>query len=212
MVLQLLAVCCGQPEPIPGKKATTGIFKTPLAGPVAITSQGVEGDAVMDLKHHGGVDQAVYLYFADDYRWWAGELGGMPLPGTFGENLLIDGLEGRSIAVGDRLRIGAVDLEVTSHRTPCLTFSARMGDRRWAKRFHRANRPGAYCRVLAPGAVEAGSELEYLAYGGARTTVAELMALDGVHDPDPATLRRALLAPVHHKLRSDFEGRLARLF
>ena len=209
---ELLAICCGKPEPIPGKKAKTGIFKLPVTGPVAISSEGVGGDAVLDRKHHGGVDQAVYLYFADDYRWWAGELGTLPTPGTFGENLVVDGVEGRAIAVGDRLQIGPVDLEVTSHRTPCLTFSARMGDPRWAKRFHRANRPGAYCRVLAPGAIEAGMAVHYTRFAGPSITVAELMALDGVRDPDPAILRRALGAPVHHKLRSDFEGRLARLF
>lgn len=209
---QLLAVCCGTPQPIPGKKAKTGIFKTPVEAPVAIDTLGLAGDAVMDRKHHGGVDQAVYLYFADDYRWWAGQLGDTPLPGTFGENLLLEGFEGRAVAVGDRFGLGAVELEVTSHRTPCLTFSARMGDPRWAKRFHRANRPGAYCRVLATGEVAAGMAVTYTPFAGPRITVAELMALDGVREPDPAILRRALAAPLHHKLRDDFASRLARLF
>jgi len=211
-VHELLAVCCGTPQPIPGKKAKTGIFKTPVEGSVAIGTLGLAGDAVMDRKHHGGVDQAVYLYFADDYRWWAGQLGDTPHPGTFGENLLLDGVEGRAIAVGDRFGIGAVELEVTSHRTPCLTFSARMGDPRWAKRFHRANRPGAYCRVLATGEVAAGMAVTYTPFAGPRITVAELMALDGVRDPDPTILRRALETPLHHKLRDDFASRLARLF
>ncbi|MDB5622538.1 MAG: hypothetical protein JWR39_1101 [Devosia sp.] len=209
---RLLAVCLGQPQPIPGKKAKTGIFKAPVSGPVAITPQGLAGDAVLDRRHHGGADQAAYLYFADDYAWWAGELGAPPDPGTFGENLVLDGIEGRTVAVGDRFGIGVVALEVTSHRTPCFTFSARMGDRGWAKRFHRANRPGAYCRVLAAGALQAGTPVDYTPFAGPRTTVSGLMALDGVRDPDPAILRRALQAPLHHKLRSDFEARLARLF
>ena len=47
---------------------------------------------------------------------------------------------------------------------------------------------------------------------GERVSVAELMALDGVREPDPAILRRALAAPVHYKMRVDFENKLARLF
>ena len=30
-----------------------------------------------------------------------------------------------------------------------------MRDPGWVKRFHRAGRPGAYCRVLRPGIIEA---------------------------------------------------------
>lgn len=50
-------------------------------------------------------------------------------------------------------------------------------------------------------------------YAGERITVSELMAtLNGARDVDPAFLRRALTAPVHYKMRADFESRLARLF
>ena len=208
----LASINIGQPQPIPGKSAKTGIYKTPVEGDVAIAREGVAGDAVMDSKHHGGRDQAVYLYFADDYAWWSKELGRDIAPGTFGENLTIGGVEGRQVAVGDRFTIDAVVLEVTSHRTPCNVFALRMGDPKFIRRFHRAGRPGAYCRVIAEGTVHAGQPVRHTPFAGERTTVAELMALDGVRDPDPAILRRALTAPVHYKMRADFEEKLARLF
>lgn len=209
---ELLSVNRGRPEPIPAKSALTGIFKRPLAGPVEIDAQGLRDDAILDRRHHGGVDQAVYIYFADDYRFWSRELNQTLEPGTFGENLTIDGVEGAKVAVGDRFTIGPVVLEVTSHRTPCSVFAARMGDPKWVKRFHRAGRPGAYCRVLSPGAVSAGMSVAVTPYAGERFTVATLMSFDGQREIAPDILRRALTAPVHYKMRADYENRLARLF
>ncbi|MHA6688986.1 MOSC domain-containing protein [Devosia sp. A449] len=208
----LLSVNRGKAEPIPAKSALTGIFKRPVDGPVEIDAQGLVDDAIVDRRHHGGVDQAIYAYFADDYFWWAGELGQTMEPGLFGENLTISGVEGRNVAVGDRFAIHDVVLEVTSHRTPCTVFSARMGDKFWAKRFHRAGRPGAYCRVITPGTVASGMDVAYHPYAGERISVAALMALDGVREIDPDFMRRALTTPVHHLMRADYENRLARLF
>lgn len=209
----LSSVNIGQAEPIPGKKtAQTGIFKRPVAGEVELTREGLAGDAILDRRHHGGKDQAVYLYFADDYAWWSTTLGAEIDPGVFGENLTIGGVEGRHVAIGDRFIIDEVVLEVTSHRTPCLTLAARMGDPKFAKRFHQAGRPGAYCRVLKPGTVHSGEPVRHEPFAGERITVADLMALDGLRELDPDFMRRALKAPLHHKTREDYQHRLARLF
>jgi MOSC domain-containing protein YiiM len=208
----LQSVNIGKPEKIGVKPFLTGIFKRPAAASVVVGPEGIEGDAIIDRKHHGGPDQAIYIYFADDYDWWSTELGEQITPGTFGDNLTIEGVTGRSVSVGDRFVIGDVILEVTSHRTPCMTLAARMGDPGFIRRFHKANRPGAYCRVIVPGSVAAGAEVVHERFAGEPVTVAELMALDGVREIPPATLRRALAAPVHYKMRQDFEHRLARLF
>jgi len=98
----LQSVNIGTPRPIPDKNAETGIYKEPVDGEVVVNKHGLEGDAVMDRKHHGGVDQAVYLYFADDYRWWCQRLDRALPPGMFGENFTIAGDEGRGIAGGER--------------------------------------------------------------------------------------------------------------
>lgn len=209
---RLVAVSIGKPRPIPGMKALTGIFKEPVSGPVEITKHGIAEDAILDRQHHGGLDQAIYVYFQADYDWWAGQPGVTPAPGLFGENLTVEGTRSAETAIGDRFAIGGVLLEVTYHRTPCLTFSAKMGDPRWAKRFHRANRPGAYCRVLQPGTVEAGMAVEIIPYQGERVTVSELMALDGEKDLPLDFLRRAVTTPIREKTRFKYETRLQNLF
>ncbi|WP_375452418.1 MOSC domain-containing protein [uncultured Devosia sp.] len=207
----LLSVNIGEARHIAGLKSLTGIVKAPV--PTArIDRLGLAGDAICDRKHHGGAEQAVYLYFQSDYDWWADELGHAIAPGTFGENLTIDGVDGTTVAIGDRFSLGPVLLEVTWHRTPCMTFAARMGDPGWVRRFHRAGRPGAYCRVLAGGAVQTGMPLDYHPFGGERITVRELMALDGARKIDPAFLRRALATPIREQTRFNYETRLADLF
>jgi MOSC domain-containing protein YiiM len=209
---KLVAICVGETRPIPGMTAKTGIYKEPVSGPVPIERNGIAADAVLDRRNHGGPDQAIYVYFQEDYDWWAGELGYAPPPGLFGENMVIAGASSAGTAIGDRFTIGEVVLEVTYHRTPCLTFSAKMGDRLWAKRFHRANRPGAYCRVLQEGTAEASMDVVVTPYGGERVTVSELMALDGVKDVPLEFIRRAVKTPIREKTRFKYETRLADLF
>lgn len=210
----LQSVNIGTPRPIPAKSSMTGIYKEPVPDDleVEIGKQGLEGDAIIDRKHHGGVDQAVYLYFADDYAWWSRTLERDIAPGTFGENLTIGGVEGRSVCVGDRFEIDDVVLEVTSHRTPCSVFAARMGSPAWVKQFFRAGRPGAYCRVIEAGRVKPGEPVIHVPFAGDRITVSQLLALEGVRDIEPELMQRVLKTPVHYKMRAEFEEKLAKLF
>ena len=211
--MKLLSINVGQMTPLPGVKAVgqTGIFKTAAVGPVAITAYGLEGDAIADTRHHGGVDQAVYVYGTVDYDWWAAELGQPPAPGTFGENLTIDGLESARLSVGDRLHLAEVVLEVTSPRIPCATLAARMGDPTFVKRFRHAERPGVYCRVIRPGPAVAGEAVRLEPHPGPTITVLEMFRDHYANEWDEAKLRRHLAAPIAIRARKDVEERLARL-
>lgn len=210
----LQSINIGQPRPIAAKSAMTGIYKEPIPEEVEIeiTKDGLAGDAIIDRKHHGGVDQAIYVYFADDYDHWTEALERDIAPGTFGENLTIGGVEGREVAIGDRFEIDEVLLEVTSHRTPCSVFAARMGSPAWVKQFFKAGRPGAYCRVLKPGHIRTGEPVIYVPFEGDRITVRQLLALEGERDIEPELMERVLKTPVHYKMRAEFEEKLARLF
>ncbi len=198
--MKILAVCLGRPEILPGKKYKTGINKLAIQGPVMVDAEGLVGDAILNRKHHGGVDQAVYIEGTIDLDWWQGELG-RDLPyGTFGENLVIEGVESAMLAAGDRLAIGEVLLEVSSARIPCATFAAKMGEPTFVKRYTRAGRPGAYARVLQGGMVEAGQSVEFTPWSGDRVTMREMMASFGrrLSETDRA---RYMAAPVHYKVK-----------
>ena len=119
----------------------TGIFKFPTAELVRVTKLGLEADVIVSKKHHGGPDQAIYIYGGTDYVWWSGELHKEIPPGTFGDNLTISDLESAQFNIGDTIHIRDVILQVTAPRIPCATFAARMADRQWVKKFRYAERP-----------------------------------------------------------------------
>lgn len=139
-----------------GRDAATGIFKEPAARAVAIGPLGLESDVIVDTRYHGGTEKAVYAYAGEDYAWWEKELGRPLPPGTFGENLTLEGVDLASTRVGDVLAAGTALLVATSPRTPCSTLAARMGDPKFVKRFFAAGRLGVYFRVARPGEAKAG--------------------------------------------------------
>lgn len=147
----------------------TGIDKRPVDGPVRVAApgpkgsgaSGLAGDAVCDLRHHGGDDQAVYAVAREDLDDWERELGRTLANGAFGENLTTSGLDVSGALIGERWRIGPrVVLEVTSGRIPCRTFQGHLGERGWVKRFTRKGAPGAYLRVIEAGEIRAGDPVE----------------------------------------------------
>ncbi len=180
----------------------TGIFKKPQTGPVEIGPYGLKDDAICDTKHHGGLDQAVYLYGVPDYEYWAGEIGQTLEAGTFGENLTVENLESGKICIGDRFTLGSMILEVTSPRIPCRTFAARMDDKLFVKKFLAANRPGIYCRVLANGSVAAGDALALVPYEGIKLPIIEMNQTWNRMDLDAETKARYLSTPIHSKERA----------
>ncbi len=192
------------PVLIGGKvEALSGIFKTPADGPVQLRQEGLVGDAIADQAHHGGPDQAAYLYSAEDYVWWQERLE-IPLPpGTFGENLTLDRWwpEPR---VGDRLTCGAVQLELTAPRIPCATLAGRMRDLKFVPKFIEGNRPGSYARVTGAGELFAGMEMEV-------TRAAQGVPIQALFDlwyhgrTDVPRLEAALAAPLARRYREACE-------
>ncbi|GAA3768685.1 MOSC domain-containing protein [Streptomyces chiangmaiensis] len=170
--MKLLSLNLGRPVAVDytdQPQGVTGIDKQPVDGPVRVTApgpkgtgaSGVAGDAVCDLRHHGGDDQAVYAFAREDLDAWERELGRTLPNGSFGENLTTEGLDVSGARIGERWRIGSeLVLEVTSGRIPCRTFQGHLGERGWVGRFTRRGAPGAYLRVIEPGETRAGDPIE----------------------------------------------------
>lgn len=204
--MKLLSVNTGKARTLENPATPTGIFKTARLGPVAVGPLGLEGDDIVNLKVHGGTDQAVYLYGKPDYDYWEKELGRPLEPGLFGENLTVHGLDSGKMMIGDRLQIGDVVLEITGPRNPCTTFARIMKEKDWKARFDAARRPGVYARVLATGTVTAGDEVILIPFDGEKIPVTEL-----THDyknPAPERMAWLLKAPIHKDLRAQYERAL----
>ncbi len=212
--MKVVSVNVGRCETVtgPGFEAESGIVKRSVPGPVAVGSLGLESDEIVHLEHHGGPDQAVYVYRTEDYDWWSTELGRTLDPGLFGENLTLSGLPGADPVIGTRIRFANLELEVTAPRIPCATFSARMNDPDFIKRFKDAARLGAYCRVIAPGHVEAGESFTFSAPADSDTAVS-VVDLFRAHyrGLDADEVRRFLAAPIDHRTRTWLEHKLREL-
>ena len=190
---------------------TTGIFKFPTDKSVKVTRLGLEGDVVHDKKHHGGPDQAIYVYGLADYAWWEKELRKEIPSGTFGDNLTISDLESARFNVGDMLQIGDVTLQVSAPRIPCKTFAARMDDSLWVKKFRYAERPGLYCRVLKEGFVRAGDIVSVEKFTGETVSILDMFRDYYYKNKSEETLLRYLNAPIAIRARNSFEEQLQRL-
>jgi MOSC domain-containing protein YiiM len=201
---RLETVSCGN------RSMETGICKYPAQGVVAVTYEGLPGDAIVAVRHHGGRDQAIYAYSADDYDWWARTTGTKVFPGLFGENLTIRDMP-TDMSVGDRLLIGEVVLEATAPRIPCDTFATRMGDPGFGLQFRDAERPGIYFRVLNEGEIEAGDPVTLVENADHGVTILDLFRYKYRRNHDPAELQRFLEAPIAERMRVEIRNRLAAL-
>ncbi len=209
--MQLISVNIGQERTQQNgtKVETTGIYKLPTNEAVEIKTLGIQSDFIASKKHHGGPDQAVYVYGAADYEWWSKELNRELAPGTFGENLTISDLESAQFNIGDRLHIGAVILEVTAPRIPCGTFAARMEDSKFVKRFREAERPGLYCRVIMEGIVKAGDDVR-VEKMDTNDTISVLHVFRDYYEKNKSeeTIRKHLNAPIAIRVRVQLEEEL----
>jgi MOSC domain-containing protein YiiM len=166
--MRLISVQIGTPRtvgtpaaPDPMDRAfTSAIWKEPVQGPVWIGSLGIRGDMVVDTRSHGGPDQALLMYGADNYPAWRAEGGLKDVgPGAFGENLTVDGITEDVACLGDVYEIGGVRLEVTKPREPCSTLARRHRVPDMIAIVRANGRSGWYLRVLREGEVEAGQEV-----------------------------------------------------
>jgi MOSC domain-containing protein YiiM len=190
---RVVSVNVGRPRQIGvrrGRPLMSSIVKDPVDGRVRAAGTNLGGDEQADRRVHGGADKAVYAYASEDVAWWAQQLGRDDLgPGWFGENLTTEGIDLTHAVVGERWRIGDVELEVSQPRLPCFKLGVRFADARMLKAFALASRPGAYLRILREGELGAGDAVELLhrpAHGVTVELVSRAFLLDPSLQPQAA--------------------------
>ena len=156
----------------------------------------IDGDAQGDLAGHGGEHRAVFVYQMGSYHYWERFLGRNDFSfGQFGENFTLEGLPDDEVCIGDRYRIGNAVFEVTQPRVTCYRVGMRMNEPRMPALLVAHRRPGFYFRVLQEGEVGAGDDIEKIADGAERITVAEIDALLYLPGHSRDQLQRALRVP-----------------
>lgn len=137
---KVLAVCTS---------AVRGVQKEDRGAAQFIINHGIDGDA-----HAGDWHRQVSLLSADEIAAFNAR-GAAVEPGAFGENLIVEGIDFRTLPVGTLLRCGHVLLEVTQIGKACHHHCAifqKMGD-------CIMPREGIFARVLEGGRIAAGDEM-----------------------------------------------------
>ena len=214
----LLSLNVGMPKDVSwrGRTVHTGVWKSPVDGPRMVRRLNIDGDGQGDLAGHGGEQRAVFVYQVESYRHWEEFLGRDDLErGAFGENFTVEGLADDEVCIGDRLRIGEAEFEVTQPRVTCFRVGLRMGEPRLPSLLVAHHRPGFYLRVLTEGHVSAGDEIVRTARGPNTVTVAEVDALLYLPGHDWERMGAALDIPAlspgwQESFRSMLKGRVPR--
>jgi len=198
-----------------GRTVTTGIYKQPIQGRIALRTLNLDGDRQADLTVHGGAQKAVYCYPVEHYGYWKKELPGRELPtAIFGENFTIEGLLEDSVYLGDRFLIGSAQVVVTQPRLPCYKLGVRFESDDMVKPFLASGRSGFYLAVTQEGEVAAGDEIKQIAQDPNAVPVSEITRLyitKRFNNEDVASLRRALrVAALPESWKDYFRERLAR--
>ena len=140
MTGEILAVCTSDRR---------GIQKTNVSRAVFVENYGIEGDA-----HGGSWHRQVSLISADKIDEFRSR-GANVAYGAFGENLVVEGIDFRTLPVGTLLRCGDVLLEMTQIGKECHAHCAI---------FHQVGdcimpREGVFARVLEGGTIQAGDRM-----------------------------------------------------
>lgn len=157
--MQVVATNIGERKAISyrGKTVVTGIYKSPNSKGIYLGKEDVKEDNVVDRRFHGGIDKACYLYSTEAYNYWKPLYPNLKWNfGMFGENLTVDGLDEKSLKVGDQYKIGDAIIEISQPRQPCFKLGIRMGTQAILKQFINTSFSGSYVRVIQNGKVSPG--------------------------------------------------------
>ena len=213
--MKLVSVNSGLPREVMwhGRSVTTGIFKQPVEGRVALRKLNLDGDRQADLSVHGGKDKAVYCYPTEHYDYWKKELPGRELPmGMFGENFTTDGLPEDSVHLGDRFSVGSAEVVVTQPRLPCYKLGVKFQSDDMVRRFLASGRTGFYLAVTREGEVGAGDEIKVISRDDNAVPISEITRLyiaKRYDEGDVVSVRRAIrVAALPESWKGYFRERL----
>jgi len=138
-----------------------GVPKHPL-DTLEVTPVGCTGDRQRNTKHHGGPQRAVCLLEVRVLE--SLQRQGHPImPGSTGENILIDGLE-TPLDEFMRLQVGQTVLRITGDAPPCKTIKASFLNGSFQAMSHREY-PGMtrwYAAVEVAGRIELNDPITVL--------------------------------------------------
>jgi MOSC domain-containing protein YiiM len=213
--MKLISLNVGLPRDVTwhGRVVTTGIFKDPVEGRVALRRLNLDGDRQADLSVHGGEHKAVYCYPSEHYDYWKKQLPKREWSwAMFGENFTTTGMFEDSVHVGDRFSVGSAQVVVTQPRLPCYKLGVRFQSDDMVKRFLASGRTGFYVAISQEGDVGAGDAIAEVSRDANAVPVSDITRLYVAKKYDAGdadAIRRALrVAALPESWKEYFRDRL----
>jgi MOSC domain-containing protein YiiM len=197
-----------------GKLVESAIFKNSVSEPILLTDTGLNGDRQAEKKYHGGTEKAIYSYASEYYPDWQKRMASSEMvPGSFGENLFIEGFLDNQISPDDIFQIGSdVQIQAVQPRIPCFKIGMRFGDASLTPDFIKACRYGVYYRVLQTGIIQEGDTLEKIKPSNVGFSIEDMSKAYAFPKQHVSLLRSILdFQNLDPDLREDYEKLLRRV-
>lgn len=192
--MRVVSVQTGTIAPLPGPGAAqrSAIGKTPRPEGARLGPLGLEGDEIADLRHHGGPERAMLLVSTEALRSVSALLHRDLPPGSFGENLTVEGPTDQDVCIGDVWAVGPTEVEVSSPRGPCSTLARHLAMPDAVACVSAPPRAGWYVRVRREGMIRPGDPLRLVARPNPGWTIARAFVVK--QTPSDVLGARALAA------------------
>jgi len=139
-----------------------GVPKLPVDS-LIVKKTGCLGDKQNDLKYHGGTNKAVCILqncIIEDLQ----NKGHPIVPGSTGENILLDGYEVGEIYSGSIIKFSELEIEITQDAPPCKTISKSFTDGKFNLISHKKfpNYTRWYGKVIREGSLTVEEKFEVI--------------------------------------------------
>jgi len=172
---------------------------------------GFDGDGPANLKYHGGRDRTACVYPLEHYAWWKQTHGFELGPGSFAENLTIEGATEDTLCLGDVIRVGGALAQVSLPRDPCGTLDRLTGIAGFGAMARDAGKCGFHMRTMEEGLVRAGDTFDVVQRDPAGFTIAAALDLYHGRSDDHELAQRLFAIPaLAEQGRRQIAQRLAR--
>lgn len=210
--MKVISVNIGKREKIQWKNKTveTGIYKKPVDTNIFLGMEDVDNDYVVDRKHHGGKDMAVYAYTKNHYAYFQKLHPNLEFQnGIFGENLTVSNLLETEVCIGDVFQVGGAIIQVAQPRFPCFKLGIVFGTQKIVKEYLHTTYCGFYFRVLQKGSVKKGDTILLIEKAKNSMTVADVYSLYTTNKQNKKMIHDALaLEFLADKCKDSFRRKL----
>ncbi|HIE45310.1 MAG TPA: MOSC domain-containing protein [Flavobacteriaceae bacterium] len=193
--IKIISVNIGERKKIRWRFRTieTGIVKKAVKESIFLGDEDVEGDKVIDRKHHGGKDMAVYAYTKNHYEYFQKLHSKIDFHhGVFGENLTVSNLFETEVYIGDIFQVGEAIIQVSQPRFPCFKLGIVFGTQKIVKQFLNSAYCGFYFRVLQKGFVKKNDEFVLIKKAKNSMSVADVFSIYTKNKGNTAFIQKAL--------------------